>query len=136
MKGMQATSDLLCDLVVPHEVVVVSNYTPEQVMEFVRTAQMRGVKVIVASGESESFVQQVVTNTVVPVLKVKHEEPRPNQACPLPGLEGQAAFVSDIPTSDPIGAALTAAAIVGLNDCWAAGNLRTWRDSHKRPANQ
>ncbi len=136
MKGMQAASDLLCDLTISHEVVVMSNYTQEQVMEFVRTAQIRGVKVIIASGESESFVQSVVTNTLVPVLKVRKAEPGPNESCPLPGLERQLAFLSDTPTSGPMGAALTAAAIVGLNDCWASENLRKWRDSRIIPAPQ
>ena len=111
---MQAASDLLCELQISHEVIPLSNNTEEIIaLEYARGAQIRGLKVIIASRNptTNRLLEIITANTLLPVLEI-----------PISMVHGDNAL--------SVSAALTAAAILGLNDCWISERLRVWRDSH------
>ena len=118
---MQAASDLLCELQISHEVIPLSNDTEEKIaLEYARGAQIRGLKVIIASRgpTTNRLLEMITANTLLPVLEI-----------PISMVHGDNAL--------SVSAALTAAAILGLNDCWISERLRAWRDSHgKRSAQE
>ena len=131
---MQSASDLLCDLEIPHEVLVMSNYTQDQAVEFTRVAQLRGLKVIIAGGApAGGFLSVIASNTLLPVLEVAISTP---QACEHPP-GSDAGEANTFPNgrgsevrSSAHRAARTAAAIVALNDCHIHERLRKWQESH------
>ncbi len=131
---MQPASDLLCALEISHEVVIMSNYTQEQVVEFIRIAQLRGLKVIIAGGAPDSgFLGLITSNTLLPVLEVAI-------STPLVGEHPSASEAGEVATSTKdLGsqakcsahkAARTAAAIAALDDCHISDRLRRWQETH------
>ena len=118
---MQAASDLLCELQISHEAIPLSNDTEENfVLEYARGAQIRGLKVIIASRKTTTnrLLEAITANTLLPVLEI-----------PISIVHKDNAL--------SVSAALTAAAILGLNDCWISERLRVWRDAHgKRSAQE
>jgi phosphoribosylcarboxyaminoimidazole (NCAIR) mutase len=133
LEFMQPASDLLCNLEISHEVVVMSNYTEERVVEFTRIAQLRGLKVIIAGGAPDSFLGLITSNTLLPVLEVAI-------STPLVGEHSSASDAGEATTSTKdLGsqvkysahkAARTAAAIAALDDCHISERLRRWQKMH------
>src|SRR4051812_45970420 len=72
LEVMSAARDLLVELDVPHEVRVVSAHrTPEWMADYARTAEQRGLRVIIAgAGGAAHLPGMVAAHTVLPVLGV------------------------------------------------------------------
>jgi 5-(carboxyamino)imidazole ribonucleotide mutase len=95
---MQAAADVLAEFGVPHEVQIVSAHrTPERMSEYARTAEGRGLEVIIAgAGGAAHLPGMVASQTVVPVLGV------PVQSKALGGLDSLLSIVQ-MPGGIPVG---------------------------------
>ena len=112
--------------------VVSAHRTPERMMDFARTAEARGVKVIIAgAGGAAHLPGMIASMTTLPVLGV------PVQSKALSGQDSLLSIVQ-MPAGVPVGtlaignagaknAALMAASIVGLSDDGLMGRLKDWR---------
>ena len=137
---MHSASDLLCELEISHELVVMSNYSEERVVEFTRIAQLRGLKVIIAGGAPErDFLGLITSNTLLPVLEVEISAPqiRENPPGSDPGEVNK--FPNDRASqvkSSAHKAARTAAAIAALDDCHISERLKRWQQmrTHRNDA--
>ncbi len=69
---MQAAADILEELQVPHEVTIVSAHrTPERLYEYARTAEERGLRVIIAgAGGAAHLPGMAAAISVLPVIGV------------------------------------------------------------------
>lgn len=98
LETMQAAADVLKEFGVPHEVRVVSAHrTPDRMAEYARTAESRGIEVIVAgAGGAAHLPGMVASHTVLPVLGV------PVQSKALSGLDSLLSIVQ-MPGGIPVG---------------------------------
>jgi len=116
---MKSTADTLKEFGVPHEVRVLSAHrTPDETAEFARTADERGVEVMIAAADGAAHLAGVIAAyTVLPVLGV------PMESALLKGLDSLLSMVQ-MPGGIPVGtlaigkagatnAALLAIAILG-----------------------
>lgn len=130
---MRHATDLLALLGVPHETRIVSAHrTPERLYAYAKSAEARGLKVIVAgAGGAAHLPGMVASLTNVPVLGV------PVQSRSLSGLDSLLSIVQ-MPAGVPVGtlaigtggalnAGLLAAQIVGLSDPAIAAAVAAWR---------
>lgn len=131
---MQSASDLLCDLEISHEVLVMSNYTQERVVEFTRIVQLRGLKVIIAGGAPDSgFLGLITSNTLLPVLEVAISTPLVGEHSSTSDAGEAATSTKDLGSQVKCSAhktARTAAAIAALDDCHISERLRKWQEMH------
>ncbi|QDT64866.1 5-(carboxyamino)imidazole ribonucleotide mutase [Calycomorphotria hydatis] len=95
---MRAASDILEEFGVPHEVRVVSAHrTPDWMVEYAKTAEERGLKVIIAgAGGAAHLPGMVASLTMLPVLGV------PVQSKSLQGLDSLLS-ISQMPGGVPVG---------------------------------
>lgn len=125
--------ELLEALGIPHEVRVVSAHrTPDWMFEYAKTAQTRGLKVIIAAaGGAAHLPGMVATSTLLPVLGV------PMPTTTLNGVDSLLSIVQ-MPKGVPVGtlavgkpgaanAALMAAQILALSDAALRKRLAAWR---------
>ena len=125
--------DVLVEFGVPHECRIVSAHrTPADMAEYARTAEGRGLKVIVAgAGGAAHLPGMVAAQTVVPVLGV------PVQSAALQGLDSLLSIVQ-MPGGVPVGtlaigksgarnAGLLAVAILATSDPPLATRLAAFR---------
>jgi 5-(carboxyamino)imidazole ribonucleotide mutase len=130
---MSHAIDLLAALEIPHEARIVSAHrTPEWMMEYARSAEDRGLAVIIAAaGGAAHLPGMVAALTLLPVLGV------PIPATRLDGMDALLSIVQ-MPKGVPVGtlaigeagaanAALLAAAIVGQSHPPIRERLRAWR---------
>ena len=116
---MKFASKTLAELRVPHETRVVSAHrTPDLLFEYARTAEKRGIEVIIAgAGGAAHLPGMTASKTVLPVLGV------PVESKALKGLDSLLS-IAQMPSGIPVGAlaigrsgavnaALLAAAILG-----------------------
>jgi 5-(carboxyamino)imidazole ribonucleotide mutase len=98
LETMRAAADVLREFGVPHEVRIVSAHrTPEWMSEYARTAEDRGLEVIVAgAGGAAHLPGMVASQTVLPVLGV------PVQSKALSGLDSLLSIVQ-MPGGIPVG---------------------------------
>ncbi len=121
-EAMKPAADLLTRLQVAHEARVLSAHrTPDQLFEYVATAEGRGVKVFIAGAGGAAHLPGVIAaKTLLPVLGV------PLESRALKGLDSLLSIVQ-MPAGIPVGtmaigeagsanAALFAAAILALED--------------------
>jgi 5-(carboxyamino)imidazole ribonucleotide mutase len=114
--------DLLHSLGVPHEVKIISAHrTPDRMIDYAKTAQIRGLKVIIAgAGGAAHLPGMTASMTPLPVLGV------PIESHALKGMDSLLSIVQ-MPGGVPVGtlaigkagainAALLGASIVGLSD--------------------
>ncbi len=119
LETMQHTANILRDLEIPFEMRVVSAHrTPDLMFEYAKTAETRGLEVIIAgAGGAAHLPGMVASQTAVPVLGV------PVQSQALNGMDSLLSIVQ-MPGGIPVGtlaigkagatnAALLAAAILG-----------------------
>jgi phosphoribosylaminoimidazole carboxylase PurE protein len=131
---MAAAGEVLDELGVPHETVVSSAHrTPERTREYIRSAEKRGVKVIVAGAGMAAHLPGVIAaETILPVIGV------PLEGSALKGMDSLLAIVQ-MPGGIPVAtcaigkagarnAGLLAAEILALNDSGLAGKLRQYRE--------
>ena len=130
---MKAAASVLDELGVAHEVRIVSAHrTPERLFDYAKSAQARGLKVIVAgAGGAAHLPGMVASLTTLPVLGV------PVQSRTLSGLDSLLSIVQ-MPAGVPVGtlaigaagatnAGLMAASIVALGNAEVANRLARWR---------
>ena len=135
---LSATRELLEEFGIPHEVQVVSAHrTPEWMFEYARTAESRGLEVIIAgAGGSAHLPGMVAALTVLPVLGV------PIEATRLEGLDALLSIVQ-MPKGVPVGtlaigpsgaanAALLAAQMLGAKHPAIRERVRRWRSARTR----
>ena len=133
LRVMTSTVDLLVALEIPHEVRVVSAHrTPDWMFEYARTAESRGLEVIIAAaGGAAHLPGMVAASTILPVLGV------PIPATQLNGVDALLSIVQ-MPTGVPVGtlaigepgaanAALLAASILAGSRPPLRERLRAWR---------
>jgi 5-(carboxyamino)imidazole ribonucleotide mutase len=130
---MQAASDMLTALQIPHECKVVSAHrTPDRLYEYAKGAVGRGLKCIIAgAGGAAHLPGMAAAMTRLPVLGV------PVQSKALDGMDSLLSIVQ-MPAGIPVGtlaigkagatnAALLAAAMLATNDAALAARLDAWR---------
>jgi 5-(carboxyamino)imidazole ribonucleotide mutase len=130
---MQHAAQALDRLGIAYETRIVSAHrTPDRLYEYARTAQARGLKVIIAgAGGAAHLPGMAAALTALPVLGV------PVESRVLRGVDSLLSIVQ-MPAGIPVAtfaigqagatnAALFAAAILGLGDSAAAAALETWR---------
>src|SRR3954465_9073736 len=130
---MQHAAQALDRLGIASETRIVSAHrTPDRLYEYARTAQARGLKVIIAgAGGAAHLPGMAAAMTTLPVLGVPVESKT---------LKGQDSLLSivQMPAGVPVGtlaigpagatnAGLLAAAILALSDAALAGRLEAWR---------
>ena len=95
---MQHADAILTQFAVPHECKIVSAHrTPDLLAEFARTAEARGVQVIIAgAGGAAHLPGMVAAQTAVPVLGV------PVQSAALSGMDSLLSIVQ-MPAGIPVG---------------------------------
>lgn len=130
---MKETVDILEHFNIAYEVQVVSAHrTPEWMMEYSKTAEERGLKVIIAgAGGAAHLPGMVASMTLVPVLGV------PVQSKALSGMDSLLS-IAQMPGGVPVGtlaigkagaknAGLLAAQILGSEDAELREQLREYR---------
>ena len=130
---MRHAADTLSELGIAHEVKVVSAHrTPERLYDYARTAQDRGLKLIIAgAGGAAHLPGMAASMTALPVLGV------PVESKALQGMDSLLSIVQ-MPAGVPVGtlaigkpgainAALLAAAVLAGNDEALGGRLAAWR---------
>jgi 5-(carboxyamino)imidazole ribonucleotide mutase len=132
LRVMQGCIDILDELAVPFEARVVSAHrTPEWMVEYAKSAEGRGLEVIIAgAGGAAHLPGMVAALTVLPVLGV------PVKATDLQGLDALLSIVQ-MPKGVPVGtlaidapgainAALLATRIVALSRPAVRDRLKAW----------
>jgi 5-(carboxyamino)imidazole ribonucleotide mutase len=132
---MQHAASVLSQLGVAHETRVVSAHrTPEQMVEYAKTAQSRGIKVIIAgAGGAAHLPGMVASLTSLPVLGV------PVQSKALSGMDSLLSIVQ-MPAGIPVGtlaigaagatnAGLLACSILALSDPQLDSSLKAYRSA-------
>ena len=135
LKVMTFAVELLSALDIPHEVKVVSAHrTPDWMFEYGRTAEQRGLEVIIAAaGGAAHLPGMIAAMTMLPVLGV------PISATMLNGIDALLSIVQ-MPKGVPVGtlaigeagaanAALLAAAILAGSRPALREKLRSWRNA-------
>jgi 5-(carboxyamino)imidazole ribonucleotide mutase len=130
---MQHAAQALDRLGIAYETRIVSAHrTPDRLYEYARTAQARGLKVIIAgAGGAAHLPGMAAAMTQLPVLGV------PVESRTLRGVDSLLSIVQ-MPAGVPVAtfaigqagatnAALFAASVLGLGDSAAAAALETWR---------
>jgi 5-(carboxyamino)imidazole ribonucleotide mutase len=130
---VEEAAAVLRDLRVGHELLVRSAHrTPDDVRKYVRSAERRGLRVLIAAaGGAAHLAGAVAAHTTLPVLGV------PLASTPLAGLDALLATVQ-MPAGVPVGtlaigapgarnAAYLAAQILALGDAALAERLRAHR---------
>src|SRR5690625_963965 len=130
---MRATTDILTELEIPHEVHIVSAHrTPDLLFDYATGAAERGLKIIVAgAGGAAHLPGMLAAKTCLPVLGV------PVQSRALSGWDSLLSIVQmprgvAVPTlaigsSGAANAGLSAAAILALSDAALAKRLEAYR---------
>lgn len=95
---MKNAADILADFGVPHECKVVSAHrTPDLLFEFAKTAESRGIEVIIAgAGGAAHLPGMCASQTILPVLGV------PVQSKALSGMDSLLSIVQ-MPAGIPVG---------------------------------
>ncbi|AQS86939.1 N5-carboxyaminoimidazole ribonucleotide mutase [Neoasaia chiangmaiensis NBRC 101099] len=130
---MRHAASLLTELNIPHERRIVSAHrTPDRLVEFARSAQGRGLKVIIAGAGGAAHLPGMVSAwTILPVLGV------PVESQALRGMDSLLSIVQ-MPGGVPVGtlaigkagalnAGILAASILATNDANLSARLETWR---------
>ena len=137
---MRAACETLAGLRIPHEERVVSAHrTPDLMADYAKSAQARGLRVIIAgAGGAAHLPGMLAAQTAVPVLGV----PVPSRA--LQGLDSLLSIVQ-MPAGIPVAsfaigeagaknAALFAAALLASDDTKLAARLQKFRATQSRQA--
>ena len=133
---MRKASDILEELLIPHETKIVSAHrTPKRMAEYADTARARGLKIIIAgAGGSAHLPGMIAAQTSLPVLGV------PIESKALKGMDSLLSIVQ-MPKGVPVGtlaigaagagnAALLAVSILSTQDEEVTKRLEQWR-SHQ-----
>lgn len=132
---MRKASDILEELLIPHEIKIVSAHrTPKRMAEYADTARARGLKIIIAgAGGSAHLPGMIAAQTTLPVLGV------PIESKALNGIDSLLSIVQ-MPKGVPVGtlaigaagagnAALLAVSILSTEDKEVTKRLEQWRSN-------
>tara|TARA_B100000963_G_C22325552_1_gene536229 strand:- start:145 stop:612 length:468 start_codon:yes stop_codon:yes gene_type:complete len=132
---MRKASDILEELLIPHETKIVSAHrTPKRMAEYADTARARGLKIIIAgAGGSAHLPGMIAAQTSLPVLGV------PIESKALNGIDSLLSIVQ-MPKGVPVGtlaigaagagnAALLAVSILSTEDKEVTKRLEQWRSN-------
>ena len=132
---MRKTSEILEELLIPHEIRIVSAHrTPKRMAEYADTARARGLKIIIAgAGGSAHLPGMIAAQTSLPVLGV------PIESKALNGIDSLLSIVQ-MPKGVPVGtlaigaagagnAALLAVSILSTEDKEVTKRLEQWRSN-------
>ncbi len=132
-KTMGVARDVLRELNIPHECLIVSAHrTPCRLYEYAKTAENRGLKVIIAgAGGAAHLPGMMASLTLLPVLGV------PVESKALKGMDSLLS-IAQMPGGVPVGtlaigsagaknAAILAASILGTFDVSVQENLKAYR---------
>ncbi len=135
---MKNAADILTDFDVPHECKVVSAHrTPDLLFEFAKSAESRGIEVIIAgAGGAAHLPGMCASQTVLPVLGV------PVQSKALSGMDSLLSIVQ-MPAGIPVGtlsigtagaknAALLAISILANSRPELRNKLKSFRENQTR----
>ncbi len=130
---MKHGAEILKQLGVAHETKIVSAHrTPDRMIEYAKSAQSRGLKVIIAGAGGAAHLPGMVSSmTLLPVLGV------PIESKAMQGMDSLLSIVQ-MPRGIPVGtlaigehgavnAALLACSILALNDAPLAERLKMYR---------
>ena len=133
LRVMQAAADILSELGVEHELTIVSAHrTPDRMVEYARSAEQRGLKVIIAgAGGAAHLPGMVAALTVLPVVGVP---------VAVTALQGQDSLLSivQMPKGIPVAtvaidnamnAGLLAAQIIALENPAIRSQLHAFREN-------
>ena len=133
---MRKASNILEELLIPHETKIVSAHrTPKRMAKYADTARARGLKIIIAgAGGSAHLPGMIAAQTSLPVLGV------PIESKALKGMDSLLSIVQ-MPKGVPVGtlaigaagasnAALLAVSILSTEDKEVTKRLEQWR-SHQ-----
>ena len=133
---MRKASEILDELLIPHEVKIVSAHrTPKRMAEYADTARARGLKIIIAgAGGSAHLPGMIAAQTSLPVLGV------PIESKALNGIDSLLSIVQ-MPKGVPVGtlaigtagaanAALLAVSILSTENDEITNRIEQWR-SHQ-----
>ncbi len=142
LETMHHAADILDELKISYEILVVSAHrTPDWLFTYAQSAEVRGLKVIIAgAGGAAHLPGMAASKTVVPVLGV------PVESKALKGLDSLLS-ISQMPAGIPVGtlaigkpgainAGLLAAAIVGTSDGSVRRRLSAWRATRTKDVMQ
>ena len=134
-RTMRKASDILEELLIPHETKIVSAHrTPKRMAEYADTARARGLKIIIAgAGGSAHLPGMIAAQTSLPVLGV------PIESKALNGIDSLLSIVQ-MPKGVPVGtlaigaagagnAALLAVSILSTEDKEVTKRLEQWRSN-------
>ena len=134
-RTMRKASDILEELLIPHEIKIVSAHrTPKRMAEYADTARARGLKIIIAgAGGSAHLPGMIAAQTSLPVLGV------PIESKALNGIDSLLSIVQ-MPKGVPVGtlaigaagagnAALLAVSILSTEDKEVTKRLEQWRSN-------
>jgi len=134
-RTMRKASDILEELLIPHEIKIVSAHrTPKRMAEYADTARTRGLKIIIAgAGGSAHLPGMIAAQTTLPVLGV------PIESKALNGIDSLLSIVQ-MPKGVPVGtlaigaagagnAALLAVSILSTEDKEVTKRLEQWRSN-------
>lgn len=132
---MRKASDILEELLIPHEIKIVSAHrTPKRMAEYADTARAKGLKIIIAgAGGSAHLPGMIAAQTTLPVLGV------PIESKALNGIDSLLSIVQ-MPKGVPVGtlaigaagagnAALLAVSILSTEDKEVTTRLEQWRSN-------
>ncbi|HYJ89756.1 MAG TPA: 5-(carboxyamino)imidazole ribonucleotide mutase [Pyrinomonadaceae bacterium] len=135
---MKAAADVLTEFDVPHETKIVSAHrTPDLLFEFAKSAESRGIEVIIAgAGGAAHLPGMCASQTILPVLGV------PVESRALKGLDSLLS-IAQMPAGVPVGtlaigeagaknAALLAVAILANSRPGLKTKLRKFRSNQTR----
>lgn len=133
---MEDAAKMLGDLGVPYELTIVSAHrTPDRMFEYAKSAEERGLKVIVAAAGGAAHLPGMVASlTALPVIGV------PISATKLDGEDALLSIVqmpAGIPVAtvaidNAINAGILAARILGTSDPGLRGRLHDYREALER----
>ena len=117
---MRKASDILEELLIPHEIRIVSAHrTPKRMAEYADTARARGLKIIIAgAGGSAHLPGMIAAQTSLPVLGV------PIESKALKGMDSLLSIVQ-MPKGVPVGTLAIGAAGAGNAALLAVSILST-----------
>ena len=131
LEVMSEAAKILDELDIPREISILSTHrAPEETASFTKTAQARGIKVIIAgAGGAAALAGSIASLTTLPVIGV------PVNSKPLEGLDSLLSIVQ-MPPGVPVAtvginsaknAAILAAQIVAVGDQKVAEKLDTYK---------
>jgi 5-(carboxyamino)imidazole ribonucleotide mutase len=136
LKVMSQAADILDRLQVPYELTIVSAHrTPERMVEYAKSAEENGLKVIIAgAGGAAHLPGMIASLTILPVIgvPVKSSNSIDGWDSILSILQMPAGVpVATVALDNAINAGILAAQVIGLNDKTVSDNLKKYKFSLK-----